>query len=56
MPVLAVKSEERKEHFFSQRGVNLYNSLPEKAVMAPSREGFKRGLGNCTEVKSINGY
>lgn len=48
-------NREKEKHFFTEGvGVNLWNSLPENVLMAPSLDGLKRrGLDNCMEVKSI---
>ena len=39
-----VRAEEVRKHFFANRIVNLWNSLPEKVVPAPSINSFKSRL------------
>ncbi|KAG6933171.1 hypothetical protein G0U57_019969 [Chelydra serpentina] len=46
----------KRKFFFTQRTVNLWNSLPEEVVKARTITGFKRELDKFMEVKSINGY
>ena len=47
---------EMRRNFFSQRVVNLWNSLPQKAVEARSLSAFKRELDRFLIGKGIKGY
>ena len=42
-----------RQRFFSQRCVNLWNSLPEDVVTAPDLRSFKRGLAECIPDKLV---
>uniref|UniRef100_A0A8C0G272 Phosphoinositide phospholipase C n=1 Tax=Chelonoidis abingdonii TaxID=106734 RepID=A0A8C0G272_CHEAB len=44
----------KRKKFFTQRTVNLWNSLPEEVVKARTITVFKRELDKFMEVKSIN--
>ncbi|CAM5097662.1 unnamed protein product [Natator depressus] len=46
----------KSKFFFTQRTINLWNSLPEEVVKARTITGFKRELDKFMEFKSINGY
>uniref|UniRef100_K7EYK2 Reverse transcriptase domain-containing protein n=2 Tax=Pelodiscus sinensis TaxID=13735 RepID=K7EYK2_PELSI len=46
----------KRKFFFTQRVVNLWNSLPEEAVKARTIIEFKEKLDNFMEVRSIKGY
>ena len=48
------KTEVRK-NFFTQRVVNLWNSLPQRAVEAKSLDGFKRELDRALGASGIWG-
>ena len=47
---------ERRRNFFSQRVVNLWNSLPQRAVEARSLCVFKTEIGKLLINKGIKGY
>ena len=49
------KTEVRK-NVFTQRVVNLWNSLPQRAVEAKSLDGFKRELDRALGASGIKGY
>ena len=40
-----------RQRFFSQRGVNMWNSLPAEVVTAPDLQSFKRGLAEAIPDK-----
>lgn len=42
-----------RQRFFSQRCVNLWNSLPAEVVMAPDLQTFKRGLADTIPDKLV---
>ena len=44
----------KRKDFFTQRRVNLWNSLPQDVVMATHLDGFKRGLEEFLEGKAIS--
>uniref|UniRef100_K7GG65 Reverse transcriptase domain-containing protein n=1 Tax=Pelodiscus sinensis TaxID=13735 RepID=K7GG65_PELSI len=46
----------KRKFFFTQRVVNLWNSLPEEAVKARTIIEFKEKLDNFMEVRSIKDY
>uniref|UniRef100_K7F1Z4 Reverse transcriptase domain-containing protein n=1 Tax=Pelodiscus sinensis TaxID=13735 RepID=K7F1Z4_PELSI len=46
----------KRKFFFTQRVVNLWNSLPEEAVKARTIIEFKEKLDKFMEVRSIKGY
>ena len=45
-----------RKNFFTQRVVNLWNSLPQKAIGASSLDMFKRELDVALVAKGIEGY
>ena len=45
-----------RKHFFTQRVVNLWNSLPQKALEADSLDAFKRELDRALRDKRLKGY
>ena len=47
---------EMRRNFFSQRVVNLWNSLPQKAVEARSLSAFKTEIDAFLIDKGIRGY
>ena len=47
---------EMRKTFFTQRVVNLWNSLPQKVVEASSLAIFKRELDVALVAKGIRGY
>ena len=47
---------EMRKNFFTQRVVNLWNSLPQKAVEANSLDVFKRELDIALRANGIKGY
>ena len=47
---------EMRRTFFTQRVVNLWNSLPQKVVEASSLAIFKRELDVALVAKGIRGY
>ena len=47
---------EMRKNFFSQRVVNLWNSLPQKAVEANSLDAFKRELDRALKDSGVRGY
>ena len=47
---------EMRRNFFSQRVVNLRNSLPQKAVETRSLSVFKTEIGRFLMNKGIRGY
>ena len=49
------KTEVRKK-LFTQRVVNLWNSLPQRAVEAKSLDGFKRELDRALGASGVKGY
>ncbi|CAM5105037.1 unnamed protein product [Natator depressus] len=56
MKLMGSRFNTNKSKFFTQRTVNLWNSLPEEVVKVRTIPGFKRELDKFMEVKSINGY
>ena len=47
---------EMRGNFFSQRVVNLWNSLPQRAVEARSLSGFKTEIVKFLIARGIKGY
>ena len=47
---------ELRRNFFTQRVVNLWNSLPSEAVEAPSLNIFKIKIDSFLRSKGIKGY
>ena len=47
---------ETRKHFFSQRVVSLWNSLPQRAVEAGSLDTFKRELDRALKDSGVRGY
>ena len=47
---------EMRKNFFSQRVVNLWNSLPQRAVEANSLNTFKRELDRALKDSGVRGY
>ena len=47
---------ELRRNFFTQRVVNLWNSLPSEAVEAPSLNIFKKKIDSFLKNKGIKGY
>ena len=47
---------EMRKNFFTWRVVNLWNSLPQKAVGASSFDMFKRELDVALVTKGVKGY
>ena len=45
-----------RKNLFTQRVVNLWNSLPQKAVEANSLDVFKRELDLALRANGIKGY
>uniref|UniRef100_K7EXW6 Reverse transcriptase domain-containing protein n=1 Tax=Pelodiscus sinensis TaxID=13735 RepID=K7EXW6_PELSI len=56
MKLMGSRFKTNKRKFFTQRVVNLWNSLPEEAVKARTIIEFKEKLDNFMEVRSIKGY
>ena len=46
----------KRKHFFTQRTVKLWNSLPQDVVIATNLDGFKRGLDKFLEATSPDGF
>ena len=49
-------STETRKHFFSQRVVSLWDSLPQRAVEAGSQDAFKRELDRALKDSGVRGY
>ena len=47
---------EVRRHFFTQRVVSLWNSLPQKVIDAKTLNAFKRWLDIALGVNGIKGY
>ena len=47
---------EMRKHFFSQRVVSLWNSLPRRVVEAGSLDTFKRELDRALKDSGVRGY
>ena len=45
-----------RKNVFTQRVVNLWNSLPQKAVEANSLDAFKRELDRALKDSTVRGY
>lgn len=52
----AVVDSGQREALFSHCIINSWNSLPQDVVSVISIEGFKRGLANFMEGRSIKDY
>ena len=46
----------KRQYFFTQRAIKMWNSLPEDVLMATGIDSFRRGLDSFMEDKSISGY
>ena len=55
IPVRSFRTEMRR-NFFNQRVVNLWNSLPQRAVEAKSLNIFKKERDRFLDSKGIKGY
>jgi len=54
--LIKIKDKVLRRNFFTQRVVNLWNSLPSEAVEAPSLNILKKKIDSFLKNKGIKGY